>query len=110
MNALVTGGTGFIGAHLMDGLLDRGHAVRVLDDLFPGSPGDVASEAEVTIGSVVDEDAIRAAVDDIEVHAEPRLHVHRRRRGRDTCRRGRAGGLRARVQRRWWRPPLAARA
>jgi UDP-glucose 4-epimerase len=67
MNALVTGGAGFIGAHLVDGLLDHGHAVRVLDDLFSGSRGDVSSAAQVTIGSVVDEDAVRAAVEGTEV-------------------------------------------
>jgi UDP-glucose 4-epimerase len=67
MNALVTGGAGFIGAHLVDGLLDRGHAVRVLDDLFSGSRDDVSSAAEVTVGSVVDEDAVRAAVDGMDV-------------------------------------------
>jgi UDP-glucose 4-epimerase len=67
MNALVTGGAGFIGAHLVDGLLDRGHAVRVLDDLFSGSPEDVPAAAEVTVGSVVDEDAVRAAVNGVDV-------------------------------------------
>jgi UDP-glucose 4-epimerase len=67
MNALVTGGAGFIGAHLVDGLLDRGHAVRVLDDLFSGSPQDVPAAAEVTVGSVVDEDAVRAAVNGADV-------------------------------------------
>jgi UDP-glucose 4-epimerase len=67
MNALVTGGAGFIGAHLVDGLLQHGHAVRVLDDLFSGSADDVASAADVMIGTVVDEDTVRAAVDDIDV-------------------------------------------
>jgi UDP-glucose 4-epimerase len=67
MNALVTGGAGFIGAHLVDGLLDRGHEVRVLDDLFSGAREDVPAAAEVTVGSVVDEDAVRAAVSGVDV-------------------------------------------
>jgi UDP-glucose 4-epimerase len=51
----------------VDGLLDRGHAVRVLDDLFSGSREDVPAAAEVTVGSVVDEDAVRAAVSGVDV-------------------------------------------
>ena len=31
---LVTGGAGFIGSHLIDGLINRGYRVRVLDNLF----------------------------------------------------------------------------
>lgn len=37
MRFLITGGAGFIGSHLADELLERGHRVHVLDDLSTGS-------------------------------------------------------------------------
>ena len=35
MRVLITGGAGFIGSHLADALLARGHEVRALDNLDP---------------------------------------------------------------------------
>lgn len=37
MRVLITGGAGFIGSHLAEFILARGHAVHVLDDLSTGS-------------------------------------------------------------------------
>jgi UDP-glucose 4-epimerase len=37
MRALLTGGAGFVGSHLADALLARGHDVLVIDDLSTGS-------------------------------------------------------------------------
>jgi UDP-glucose 4-epimerase len=39
---LITGGAGFIGSHLSDELLQRGHQVHVLDDLTTGSIDNLA--------------------------------------------------------------------
>ena len=37
MKALITGGAGFVGSHLAERLLERGHEVLVIDDLSTGS-------------------------------------------------------------------------
>jgi len=42
---LVTGGAGFIGSHLAEHLLERGHEVAVVDNLSTGKRGNVPEEA-----------------------------------------------------------------
>lgn len=43
--AVVTGGAGFIGSHMVDLLLDRGYAVRVVDNLVGGHEKNLAHHA-----------------------------------------------------------------
>ena len=42
MRYLITGGAGFIGSHLAEELLVRGHQVHVLDDLSTGGIANIA--------------------------------------------------------------------
>jgi UDP-glucose 4-epimerase len=51
---LVTGGAGFVGSHVADGLIARGHRVTVLDDLSGGFRENVPAAAEFVQGSVTD--------------------------------------------------------
>lgn len=52
MRILVTGGAGFIGSHLADALLERGHAVTVFDDLSSGRRENVPKGAEFIQGDL----------------------------------------------------------
>ena len=52
MRAVVTGGAGFIGSHVVDALLARGDEVHVLDDLSHGTRGNVAEGAQFHQGDI----------------------------------------------------------
>ncbi len=62
MRAVVTGGAGFIGSHVVEALLERGDEVHVLDDLSRGTPARVAAGAELHVADIRDPDAVFAAV------------------------------------------------
>jgi UDP-glucose 4-epimerase len=71
MPALVTGGAGFIGSHLVDALLERGDEVVVLDDLSTGRRENLegirpAEAVRFIQGSVVDEDVVDWLVADVD--------------------------------------------
>ncbi|MGZ6544633.1 MAG: SDR family oxidoreductase [Actinomycetota bacterium] len=63
--AVVTGGAGFIGSNIVHALLERGHAVRVFDDLSTGrlhNLRDIAGEVEFVEGDVCDGDAVASVL------------------------------------------------
>jgi UDP-glucose 4-epimerase len=68
--ALVTGGAGFIGGHLVEGLLGSGWRVRVLDDFSSGRESNLAaagSAVEVVRGDIRDRDTLVRALRGVEV-------------------------------------------
>jgi UDP-glucose 4-epimerase len=52
VRAVVTGGAGFIGSHLVDSLLARGDDVHVLDNLSTGKRENVSGDAELHVGDI----------------------------------------------------------
>ncbi len=67
VRALVTGGAGFIGSHIVDALVDRGDEVRVLDNLSTGYEANVNPKAKLIRGDVADQAAVAEAVDGCEL-------------------------------------------
>lgn len=67
LDALVTGGAGFIGSHLTDALVAMGGRVKVLDDLSSGLRSNVNPDAELVEGSITDPDIVARAVEGCEV-------------------------------------------
>jgi UDP-glucose 4-epimerase len=59
-NILLTGGAGFIGSHVAEALVHRGHRVVVLDDLSGGFQNNVAAEAEFVEGSITNVNLVNA--------------------------------------------------
>lgn len=81
---LITGGAGFIGSHLADELLERGHVVRVLDSLIPQvhgtggrRPSYLVPDVELVKGDVRDPDVVQRALRGIDVvyHLAARVGV-----------------------------------
>jgi dTDP-L-rhamnose 4-epimerase len=73
MHILITGGAGFIGSHLADDLVERGHRVRALDVLAPqvhggggARPEYLHPDVELLQGDVRDARAVRRALDGID--------------------------------------------
>jgi UDP-glucose 4-epimerase len=68
--ALVTGGAGFIGSHLVEGLIAAGHQVRVLDDLSTGMRPNLlhlSPTPEVIVGDIADAAVVVRAMEGVSV-------------------------------------------
>src|SRR4051812_12122103 len=82
MRALVTGGAGFIGSHVVEALLERGGEVHVLDDLSKGKRENVAAAPELHVADTRRPDAgfdavRREAVLHLAARADVRVSVER---------------------------------
>ncbi len=61
--AVVTGGAGFIGSHVVDSLVRDGYEVLVVDDMSAGDASRLAPEAELAKVDITDSAALAAAFD-----------------------------------------------
>jgi dTDP-L-rhamnose 4-epimerase len=69
MKALLTGGAGFIGRHVLQELIARGHTVRVLDSLRPDvhtSVNHQLADAEFIVGDVRDPQTVDRALRNVD--------------------------------------------
>jgi dTDP-L-rhamnose 4-epimerase len=73
-HVLITGGAGFVGSHVADALLARGHRVRALDSLSPQVHGPSLKRpeyldpaVELIVGDVRDPAAVRQALAGVDV-------------------------------------------
>jgi len=70
--ALVTGGAGFVGSHLVDALITEGARVKVVDNLVRGGEANLTSaraqgQVEMISGDIRDPDIWKQALDGVDV-------------------------------------------
>jgi UDP-glucose 4-epimerase len=67
---LVTGGAGFIGSSIVEELLSKGEAVRVIDDFSTGRRQNLEAlkgKLELVEGSIVDPGTVKRAIEKVEI-------------------------------------------
>ena len=67
--AIVTGGAGFIGSHVVDSLLADGYGVTVIDDLSSGNASRVAAGARLVELDIVDAAGVERVVGEVAPEA-----------------------------------------
>jgi UDP-glucose 4-epimerase len=78
MRALVTGGAGFIGSHLVDALLARGDAVSVVDDLSSGRRENVPDGVPLHVTDIAAiADAMEAERPEVVFHLAAQVDVRK---------------------------------
>jgi UDP-glucose 4-epimerase len=70
VRAIVTGGAGFIGSHVVEALLARGDDVTVVDDLSRGRRENVPESARLVVGD------IRSGLEEVFDDARPEVCFH----------------------------------
>jgi UDP-glucose 4-epimerase len=69
MSVLVTGGAGYIGGHMVLGLLDAGETVVVLDNLSTGFAWAVPEGAKLVVGDTGDQDLVARLIREHDIDA-----------------------------------------
>lgn len=69
MNVLVTGGAGYVGSVVADGLLKAGHHVVILDNLQQGHQQSVPDRAEFVLADICDADALKNVFQRLHIDA-----------------------------------------
>ena len=75
-SALVTGGAGFIGSHLVDALVERGDRVTVVDDLSTGRWENLAGATQPRRSLPARDVTDAAAVERVFASARPDVVFH----------------------------------
>lgn len=78
MRVIVSGGAGFIGSHVVDAYLSRGHRVWVVDDLSSGRRENLSPDAELVVADVASEEVrnlFREVKPDIVNHHAAQIDV-----------------------------------
>lgn len=79
MRVLVTGGAGFIGSHVTEALIERGHSVVVLDNLSAGLRENVPQSADLVVADILDPGQWEESVGPIDgvIHLAAQISVPR---------------------------------